>query len=76
MTNKQAESLLEQYPVYLPKRIAAELLGVSPRQLSWLVSEGRQPFASFGADIGTRQRYVLIYTRPLIHYLFSGELDD
>ena len=76
MTDRQAEILLEKYPVYLPKQVAAQLLGVSPRQLSWLVSEGRQPFASFGADIGTKQRYVRIYTRPLIRYLRGSELND
>ena len=76
MTNKQAEALLKQYPVYLPKQVAAQLLDISPRQLSWLVAEGRKPFASFGANIGTRQRYVRIYTAPLIRYLCDGKLGE
>ena len=74
MTKRQANELRQKYPNHVPRQVAAELLGVSPRQLSWLVAEGRQPFASFGANIGTRQRYVRIYTAPLIRYLSDGEL--
>ena len=61
--------LRQKYPSYVPVRIAAPLLGMSERQLSRLVSEGRQPFASIGANIGIRQRYVRIYTERLIGYL-------
>jgi len=37
------------------------------------VADGREPFASIGANIGNRQRYVRIYTERLIAYL-SGEI--
>lgn len=57
---------------YVPLDIASKLLGVSPRQLSKLVAEGREPFCLIGANIGTRQKYVRIYTGRLIAYL-NGE---
>ena len=75
MTKKEANELRQKYPNYIPVKVAAELLGVSPRQLAWLVAEGRQPFASFGGNIGTRQRYTRIYTEPLLRYLCEGRLD-
>ena len=68
---KTADRLRKEYPNYVPLSVAAPYLGVSPRQLSWLVAEGRQPFASIGSNIGTRQRYVRIYTEPLIALLSS-----
>ena len=76
MDKKTAEKLRREYPNHMPVKIAAPCLGVSARQLSWLVAEGREPFASIGADIGTRQRYVRIYTEPLIKLLCSEEYND
>jgi len=69
MDKTTAAELRLEYPNYVPVRIAALLLGLSERQLSRLVSEGRQPFAGIGANIGIRQRYVRIYTERLIGYL-------
>lgn len=68
---KTAERLRKEYPNHVPLSVAASYLGVSARQLSWLVAEGRQPFASIGGNIGTKQRYVRIYTEPLIALLGS-----
>lgn len=76
MTKRQANELRQRYPNHVPRQVAADLLGVSPRQLSWLVAEGRKPFASFGANIGARQRYIRIYTEPLLRYLCDGELGE
>lgn len=73
MDKKTAEELLSAYPTYIPLEKAAKLLGVSARQLSRLVAEGREPFASIGANIGTKQNYIRIYTMRLIAYL-NGEL--
>jgi len=73
MDRKLATKLRQEYPTHVPVRIAAPLLGVSERQLSHLVAEGRPPFADIGANIGTRQRYVRIYTERLIAYL-SGDI--
>jgi len=53
--------------------VAGKLLGVSPRQLSKLIAEGREPFIYFGANIGIKQKYVRIYTERLIAFL-NGEL--
>lgn len=72
MRKEVAEELRRKYPIHMPPAAAAELLGVSPRQLSRLVAEGREPFCLFGANIGTRQRYIRIYTERLLAYL-SGE---
>ena len=58
-----------EHPVYVPLKIAAPLLGTSQRQLSKLVAEGREPFASIGANIGLKQKYIRIYTERLIAYL-------
>lgn len=73
MDKRTAARLRQEYPNHVPVRVAAPLLGVSERQLSLLVAEGREPFGSIGANIGTRQRYVRIYTERLITYL-SGYL--
>jgi len=64
--------LRQEYPVHVPLKVAAPLLGVSERQLAKLVAEGREPFAGIGVNIGSRQRYIRIYTGRLIAYL-SGE---
>jgi len=73
MNQKTIAKLRAEYPTHMPVRIAAPLLGVSERLLSQLVAEGREPFASIGANIGRRQRYVRIYTERLIAYL-AGEI--
>jgi len=72
MPKASLQALLEQYPNWMPLAVAAPLLGVSPRQLSRLITEGREPFRSIGADIGVGQHYCRIYTRRLVRYL-SGE---
>ena len=64
MDNKATNKLRREYPNFTPLKVASELLGVSPRQLSKLVAEGRKPFCLLGANIGTRQRYIRIYTGP------------
>ena len=46
------------------------------RGLSVLVAEGREPFCLLGANIGTRQRYIRIYTERLIAYLNGSSLED
>jgi hypothetical protein len=72
MDKKTAAKLRQEYPNHVPLRIASPLLGVSERQLARLVAEGREPFAGFGANIGSRQRYIRIYTERLLAYL-SGD---
>lgn len=54
MDNKATNKLRREYPNFTPLKVASELLGVSPRQLSKLVAEGREPFCLLGANIGTR----------------------
>lgn len=76
MDRKTAERLRREYPNHVPIDVAASFLGVSSRQLSWLVAEGREPFASIGANIGVRQRYIRIYTEPLISLLCSRDYDE
>lgn len=73
MDKKLAAKIRSEYPNHVPVRIAAPLLGVSERQLSKLVAEGREPFASIGANIGSHQHYIRIYTERLIAYL-SGDI--
>lgn len=73
MDKKLADKLRQEYPNHIPLKVAAPLLDVSPRQLSWLIAEGREPFSLFGANIGTTQRYARVYTERLIAYM-SGEL--
>ena len=73
MDKKTVDQLRRQYPNHLPLSVAGQLLNVSPRQLSRLVAEGREPFASIGANIGIKQRYVRIYTERLIAFL-NGEM--
>ena len=74
--NKATNKLRREYPNFTPLKVASELLGVSPRQLSKLVAEGREPFCLLGANIGTRQRYIRIYTERLIAYLSGNSLED
>ena len=73
MDQKTANNLRQKYPNHIPLAVAGKLLGVSPRQLSWLIAEGREPLASIGANIGTKQKYVRVYTERLIAYL-TGDL--
>ena len=69
MDQKTVNELRQKYPNHVPLEVAGKLLDVSPRQLSRLVAEGREPFASIGANIGTKQSYVRIYTECLIAFL-------
>ena len=73
MDQATQNELLRKYPYHLPVKVAAQYLGVSPRQLTQLIAEGRKPFSLIGADIGATQTYVRIYTEPLIKFL-NGEL--
>lgn len=75
MNRKAADKLRAAYPNHVPLQIASELLGVSSRQLSRLVAEGREPYSLIGGNIGTRQRYVCIYTERLIAYLNGCPLE-
>ena len=68
-----ANRLRELYPNHIPIDVAAQFLAVSPRRLSKLIAEGRQPYASIGANIGNTQNYVRVYTERLIAYL-NGKL--
>ena len=70
---RTADQLRREYPHHIPLEVAGRYLDVSPRQLSRLVAEGREPFASIGANIGTKQHYVRIYTERLIAFL-NGEM--
>lgn len=73
MDQKTATELREKYPNHIPLAEAARILAVSPRQLSKLIAAGREPFASIGANIGTNQKYIRIYTERLIAYM-NGNL--
>ena len=75
MDQKTADKLRQAHPNHVPLQIASELLGVSPRQLSRLVAEGRGPYSLIGGNIGTKQRYVRIYTERLIAYLNGCPLE-
>jgi hypothetical protein len=75
MRLQNLQQLREDYPTFVPTGVAAELLGVSPRQLSHLVAAGREPFASIGANIGLEQKYVRIYTERLICYLTGNDMN-
>ena len=74
MTHREANLLREKYPNHVPREVASQYLGVSPRQLSKLIAEGREPFASIGANIGTNQKYIRIYTERLVEkgHKFGG----
>lgn len=69
MDQREADMLREKYPNHIPLDVASQYLGVSPRQLSKLIADGREPFASIGANIGTNQKYVRIYTERLISFM-------
>jgi hypothetical protein len=73
LNQETANRLRELYPIHIPLDVAAQYLAVSPRRLSQLIADKRHPFASIGANIGTTQRYVRVYTERLIAYL-NGEL--
>lgn len=73
MDKKTAMKLRQEYPNHMPLKVAAPLLGISERRLSYLVADGRAPFCELGANIGIRQKYIRIYTDRLIAYL-SGEI--
>ena len=68
MDSKEAEKLRKLYPNHTPLHVASKYLGVSPRQLSKLIADERPPFCAIGANIGTNQRYIRIYTERLIAY--------
>ena len=69
MNQREADMLREEHPNFVPLKVAADYLGMSPRKLSELIAAGREPYASIGGNIGTKQRYIRIYTERLIAYL-------
>lgn len=73
MNIKIADMLREKFPNHIPLKEASKYLGVSPRQLSRLIADNREPFSLIGANIGTKQKYVRIYTERMIAYL-NGDL--
>jgi len=75
LDKKMTTKLRQEYPSHVPLRVAAPLLGVSERQLARLVAEGRRPFSDVGANVGSRQRYVRIYTERLIAYLNADNIE-
>lgn len=74
MNKKTAENLRKAYPDWIPVGQAAKFLGVSARQLSKLIAEGREPYCLIGANISTQQRYTRIYTERLIAYLNGSDM--
>ena len=66
MDQREANMLREKYPNHIPLEVASKYLGVSPRQLSKLIADGREPFATIGANIGTNQNYARVFTEPMI----------
>ena len=69
MDQREADKLREEHPNFVPLNVAAGYLGMSPRKLSELIAAGRKPYADIGGNIGTKQRYIRIYTERLIAYL-------
>ena len=69
MDQREADMLREVHPNFVPLKVAADYLGMSPRKLSELIAAGREPYTSIGGNIGTKQRYIRIYTERLIAYL-------
>ena len=55
LNKRTAEQLRRDYPDHVPLDVAAKYLGVSHRQFSWLIAEGREPYASTGGNIGKKQ---------------------
>ncbi len=76
MDKKQITRLRTEHPIHVPLRIAAPYFAVSARQLSRLIADGREPYCSIGANIGTRQRYTRIYTERMIAYLNASQPDE
>lgn len=76
MDKKTAQQLRRDYPNHVPLDVASAYLGVSSRQLSWLIAEGREPYASIGGNIGKKQWYARVYTEPLIALLCSSDDAD
>lgn len=76
MDKKTANMLRQKYPNHVPLDVASQFLGVSTRQLSRLIAEGREPFATVGANIGTNQHYARVYTERLINYVGVAESED
>ena len=69
MDQREADMLRAEHPHYVPLGVASKYLGVSPRVLSRLIADGREPYASIGGNIGTNQKYVRIYTERLISFM-------
>ena len=69
MDQREADMLREVHPNFVPLKVAADYLGMSPRKLSELIAAGRKPYADIGGNIGTKQRYIRVYTARLIAYL-------
>ena len=69
MDQREADKLREEHPNFVPLKVAAEYLGMSPRKLSDLIAAGRKPYADLGGNIGTRQKYIRGYPARLIAYL-------
>ena len=69
MNQREADKLREEHPNFVPLKVAAGYLGMSPRQLSKLIAAGRKPYADLGGNIGTKQKYIRVYTARLIAYL-------
>ena len=69
MNQREADMLREAHPNFVPLNIATDYLGMSPRKLSELIAAGRKPYAYLGGNIGTKQRYIRVYTARLIAYL-------
>ena len=65
LDKRTAGQLRRDCPNYVPLDVATKYLGVSRRQLSWLIAKRRESYASVGGNIGKKQRYVRVYTEPL-----------
>ena len=69
MNQREADKLREEHPNFVPLNVAADYLGMSPRKLSELIAAGRKPYEDIGGNIGTKQKYIRVYTARLIAYL-------
>ena len=74
MDKPTINSLLAQYPNWMPLKTASEILGVSPRQLAALIAAEREPYCKLGANIGIKQNYTRIYTDRLLKYVCGEDL--
>ena len=45
------------------------VINVLDKTVSELIAAGRKPYADIGGNIGTKQRYIRVYTARLIAYL-------